>query len=255
MIYELLFSATGRTEKVLDIVSGQWEEEKERMDLSDTNLDLTKYNFNENDLCLVAVSVYAGRVPAPAVEKLKKLQGNGAKAVLIAVFGNRAIDDALLELKDILTDSGFIPVAAMEASVQHSIMPQVEPNRPDKTDKAELITFADRIKGMLESKKDFNSVEVPGNFPYKEMGNLPFKPKAGKSCISCGLCASKCPVNAIPKDNPKETDKDKCITCMRCVEICPSNSRGLPALMLAGAYQILKHEFAERKPNKLYIQE
>ena len=255
MMYELLFSATGRTEKVLDIVSGQWNEKKERIDLSDINFDRERYDFTENDMCIVAVSVYGGRVPAPAVEKLKKLKGNGAKAIMIAVFGNRAIDDALIELKDILVKAGFIPFAAMESSVQHSIMPQVEPDRPDNTDRAELISFAEKIKALLESEKELSVADVPGNYPYKEMGSLPFSPKADKKCNSCGLCVTKCPVGAISADNPKATDKDKCITCMRCVEICPSHARSLPELLLKGAYTMLKHEFVERKPNKLYIAE
>ena len=37
MIYELVFSATGRTENVLDIFSVRWAGEKIRIDLSDVN--------------------------------------------------------------------------------------------------------------------------------------------------------------------------------------------------------------------------
>ena len=117
MIYELVFSATGRSRNVLDIFAAAWTEDKKVVDLSDTAFDRAEYNFTADDLCLVCTSVFEGRVPAPAADKLKKLQGNGAKAVMLAVFGNRAIDDCLLEMKDILTRAGFLPVAAVESSV------------------------------------------------------------------------------------------------------------------------------------------
>ena len=51
--------------------------------------------------------------------------------------------------------------------------------------------------------------------------NYLLKPKSDKKCESCGICAKLCPVNAIPLDDPKETNSEKCISCMRCISICP----------------------------------
>ena len=255
MIYELVFSATGRTEKVLDIFSARWDGEKIRIDLSDVNFDREKYIFTDSDIIIAAVSVYEGRLPAPASERLGKLKGNGAKAVLMTVFGNRAIDDALIEMKNIMTEAGFVAVAGVEASVQHSIMPQVAPTRPDADDKKELTEFAQKVQEMLTVKTDFGPLSVPGNFPYKKLGGLPIKPKADRKCTACGLCAEKCPVGAIPKDNPKITDKNKCINCMRCTEICPSDARDFSPLLINAVHMVLKSKVSQRKPNKLYMAE
>ncbi|MBQ7006255.1 MAG: 4Fe-4S binding protein [Oscillospiraceae bacterium] len=253
MIYELLFSATGRSKKILDTVSGQWSGEKTLVDLSATDMEVPQ--ITAEDICIFTTSVFEGRVPAPAVRNFEKLKGNGAKIILVAVFGNRAIDDCLLEMKNLSLAQGFVPVGAMEVSVQHSIIPKVEPTRPDREDIAEIKAFADTIRKAIEEKTEFGQLDVPGNYPYVEMGGLPLHPKANKKCIDCGLCAKKCPTGAIPADNPRITDGDKCITCMRCVEICPKDARDFPAILVSAAYMAMKSKFAGRKPNKIYMAE
>lgn len=101
---------------------GQWEGEKIEIDLSDPDFDEKKYNFTKEDFCILTVSVLEGRIPSPAAAKLKKLQGSGAKVLLVAVFSNRAVDDCLPEMRDVMTEAEFVPAAAIVASVQHSII-------------------------------------------------------------------------------------------------------------------------------------
>ena len=41
-------------------------------------------------------------------------------------------------------------------------------------------------------------------------------------CISCGLCASNCPVEAIAAgDEHSEINADACIDCGTCADNCP----------------------------------
>ena len=222
------------------------------VDLMDRKADFSAIPFSPEDLCIVAVPSFGGRVPAPAVKRLSKLQGNGAKAILMAVFGNRAIDDTLLELKDVLTQAGFQPVAALEAVAPHSLMPQFGRGRPDSRDHQELISFASQIKEKMDTESS-DDLTVPGNFPYRAYSGVPMKPKADHGCIQCGHCSRHCPVGAIPPDAPNQTNTQVCITCMACAAFCPQRARKVSPFVLIPAGLAMRKSCKGRKENKLYL--
>ena len=95
----------------------------------------------EGDLVVAAMPVFGGRIPGVAAEKLRTLNGKGKKAVAVAVYGNRAYEDALLELKDILEECGFEVTAAVALVAQHSMVPEVGAGRPDEEDQKEILEF------------------------------------------------------------------------------------------------------------------
>lgn len=46
--------------------------------------------------------------------------------------------------------------------------------------------------------------------------------KITDACVSCGACASECPVNAISQgDSTYVIDPDVCISCGNCANVCP----------------------------------
>jgi ech hydrogenase subunit F len=59
--------------------------------------------------------------------------------------------------------------------------------------------------------------------PY-EAGRGSLKGVAIETCIFCGICARKCPADAIVVDRANKTwelDPFKCVICGACVEVCP----------------------------------
>lgn len=253
MLIEIVFSATGSTQRIADNVCDEWGGEKRKVDLCIPIEQQKIQKIQLEDVCLVAVPVFEGRVPKPAVNRLKQLQGNGATAILVAVYGGRAVDDCLRELEDVLTAQGFVCRAAMEVVAQHSIMPQFCAGRPTAADEEEIRHFTRRIRESLEQGLLPQKVQVPGNSPYVEMGGVSLRPKGNGKCTHCGLCASKCPVGAIPVDRPNITDPQKCITCMRCVAVCPVHARNFPAIMVKVAGIAMKSKFSNNRENRLYI--
>ena len=248
MFYEITFSPTGGTKKSADILSAAWNEKME-INLMDKKVDFSKYTFTAEDICLVAVPSFGGRVPATATERLSQMQGGGAKAILAVVYGNREYEDTLVELEDMLKEGGFLPVGGAAVVAEHSILREFAAGRPDANDAEQLKEWSQKLKEKAEAG---GAVSFPGNRPYKTYGAIPMAPKA-ETCQGCGKCVSICPVGAISAENPKETDTTKCITCMACVSACPMQARGIDPAMLAGVKAKLEKALSGRKENELFI--
>ena len=146
-----------------------------------------------------------------------------------------------------------MPVAAIAAIAEHSIMRQYAAGRPDLADEKEIQQLAETIWTKIRDGEALSEVKVPGNENYREYHGVPLKPKAGGTCNQCGACAAQCPVGAIDSKNPKNTDKDKCISCMRCISVCPKHARKLNELMLMVASRKMAKAFAGRKGNELFM--
>ena len=248
--YNIHFSPTGGTKKVADIICGTLEGDFHEVDLCS---NIEQMSLCEEDICLVSVPSYGGRVPGAAIGMLKNLTGHGAKAVLNCVYGNRAWEDTLTELQDTLEGQGFRCVAALATVAEHSIFRQFATGRPDEKDKTELIEMAGKIQDRLDEDFTGPLVLEGSHGTYKEFGGSPLKPYGNESCSDCGLCARKGPVAAIDSQNPKATDPEKCISCMRCISICPKGARGVDPELLATISERISPLLGGRKDNHLFL--
>lgn len=248
---QLLFSPTGGTRKVAEAITGTWETEVETVDLTDPAF--TPATFQDGDLVLVAVPSYGGRVPPLAVQRLARIHGGGAGCVLVCVYGNRAYEDTLVEMRDCAEHCGFHVIAAVAAIAEHSILHQYAAGRPDTQDIEELQGFSRTILEKYRQGKRDLTAPLPGNRPYKKAGGAGMVPKAGSGCTECGLCAEQCPTQAISPDDPRKVDSEKCISCMRCVIRCPQGARKVNGVLLSAAGLALKKACSVRKECELFL--
>lgn len=250
---QVIFSPTGGTRRAAEIITSEWSNSVETIDLSAPAGDYSKCRFAPEDVVLIALPSYGGRVPAVAAERLSRLRGNSAKCVLLCVYGNRAYEDTMAEMADMAKNCGFTVVAAVSAVAEHSIMHQFASGRPDEKDIQELRSYAKIILDKMNAGITGDALQVPGNRPYKKAGGAGLVPKATKDCTNCGLCAEQCPVQAIDKKNIKKADSGKCISCMRCVVKCPNFARKVNGGMVAVASLALKGACSVRKDCELFI--
>lgn len=250
--YEICFSPTGGTRKVSGFLAKELDKETKFIDLSDRKTDFSTIALKDEDVAVVAVPSYSGRVPATAAERLALIQGKGAKAILVCVYGNRAYEDTLVELQDIVRKAGFTVIAAVAAIAEHSIAHKYAANRPDNDDYSRLCEFAGKISDKL-NRKDFSVPVIPGNRPYRKISDAGIVPKTTKACTACGLCAAKCPVGAIDKADFAKIDKKLCISCMRCVSACPHQAKKVNSLLIAIVNMMLKKACSVRKECELYL--
>ena len=126
---QIIFSPTGGTKAAAEAVTARWDGPVETVDLCTPPGAPAEASFAPEDLALIAMPSYGGRVPALAAERLGKLQGNGAACVLLCVYGNRAYEDTLAELQDLAERQGFRVFAAI-AAVAESFQGRMEVDLP-----------------------------------------------------------------------------------------------------------------------------
>ena len=247
------FSASGTTQKVTIIFSDAMGGEAIRFDLLRCP-QKEVVTFGPDETAVFAFPVFGGRIPQICADMLRKFKGEKTPAVAMVVYGNRAYDDALLELTDILDEQGFVIIAAAAFIAQHSIFPAVAKGRPDEADEEKIISFAGDCRKKLSEYADAPSVTVRGNRPYVKAGAVSLHPTGDKNCNGCDACVKVCPVGAIPADSPKKTDTKKCIACTACIAACPQHARGfhVPVVYPTVAKSFAKSN-ADRKEPEIFL--
>ena len=185
----------------------------------------------ENSLTIIAIPVYAGRVAPKALERINRIKGKNSLSILVAVYGNRDYEDALVELRDTTISLGFTPLAACAFIGEHSYsrpnMPIAE-GRPNTEDLQQAFDFGKLCLKKMKGNEHPKEFYIKGNVPYRQVGTpTPAAPISNENCFGCGECIDLCPTHAISMNNEGKivTDIYHCIKCCACVKECPIGAR------------------------------
>jgi len=243
-IFAVYFSGTGTTKTIVTQVA---KGISTALDLPINEIDFTAYEarmrklvFNETDLVVIGMPVYAGRLPNLILPYIKTMQGNGSMAVPIVLYGNRNYDDALMELKTELEKNEFHAISAGAFIGEHSFSKVLAAGRPDAEDLRIADSLADKTAQIVHHLSRGNELikdllEVRGNMPLHayytprdRKGNpidiRKVKPKTNENCTSCGKCIDMCPMGAIDSRDPTLVS-GVCIKCCACLKRCPLQAK------------------------------
>ena len=242
-VWAVYFSATDTTKKTVLTIADEAARllgaEREDYDFTLPRMRENGFAAGKDDLVIFGTPVYAGRVPNVLLKYLATIQGNGALAVPVVLFGNRIFDDGLIELRDILENTGFHTVAAAAFVGEHSFSKTLAAGRPDADDMKEALAFAgkvtEKVKGLPEGEAPA-PVEVEG-VPHPYRGYYQPRDRKGVSidirkvkslvsdaCDDCKICADVCPMGSISHENVREYT-GICIKCGACIKKCPKQAR------------------------------
>jgi len=257
------FSPTGTTKAVLEgIAQGLGSDRVEHMDMTLPGAATSPVAEFNDELVVIGAPVYAGRLPADAAQRFRRCKAGNAPAVLVVTYGNRAYEDALLELTNLSRELGFVPVSAAAFIGEHSYATADLPianGRPDTRDVEKAKSFGAAVMEKVEKAntlEELPPLKVPGNFPYKEgMPAVDAVPKTLEDvCTLCGHCASVCPNAAITvNDEAVETSAKLCIRCCACVKACPEQARIMDHPFINNIAKWLNENCGQRKEPEVFI--
>lgn len=246
---KVYFSPSGTTEKIVNEVS-------KNFDLNRENYDLLSFDdekqFND-ELVIIGMPVFNGRIPKTARQRLSKMKGNNTKTIAILNYGNLDYGDALLELTELLKENGFNLVGVATTISQHSMFNDIAKNRPDELDLKKISEFSEKIVEKLKSNTE-NEIFVSGYKPYVDYTTPGFCVTCDEElCTECLDCAYTCPEDAIMEDNPQMTRMNDCTRCGTCINVCSESARSFAGPQFEAERQQAMDAFSVRNEPSFYM--
>lgn len=238
----VFFSGTGNTAKIVATLatklSDLFEVENQLLCINHPAARKSIIPCSETELVIVATPVYDGRVPEFLLPYLNSnLVGNNTLVIPVCCYGNRGVDDALVELRNILETRGFRSVGAAAVVGQHVFTHNLGTSRPGVKDKRVIEDLA------VQLKKKIDDLDAIPEYPIDVVGNDPVgpyntprdrygypiniskvRPKTSKDHLDTAKNMIKlCPVGAIAPDGVQIPGP--CMRCGVCIKLSPRGAR------------------------------
>jgi ferredoxin len=258
----IYFSPTGTTERVVNAIAVGTGLPVGRIDLTHPSARRAfSHRFDTDEVAVIGLPVYAGRLPLKLDDFFAGLDGNGAMAAAVVMYGNREYDDALLELKMRLEERGFTVPAAAAFVGEHTFSNKIAAGRPDANDLSIAADFGKKMARIID-RVIKSTLTVKGSYPFKMKG---YDPAAGgthptqfnitttDACSGCRLCAEDCPWGAIDAEDPRSIDMASCMRCLRCLKNCPNGAKQIKDERFLAFLPQFEGRLGARKEPELFL--
>ncbi len=222
----LYFSATGNSKYVATRIAEEIHDEM--IGIADCIAE-NKYSFKDKQIGIITPTYFWG-MPSIVNDFLKKAEFHTEYLYFIATYGttpgaigalakeaikNRDID-AYYSVRMVDTYTPIFDISTKES----------QRNFTQNTEE-EIEMIIKLVQGRHHNKKMKHSVPtlvVKGIAQqiYNKRARLTGRLSVNENCIGCGVCAKKCPVQAIQMQDRKPVwVKEKCVMCLGCLHRCP----------------------------------
>jgi ferredoxin len=252
----IYFSPTGTTRKTTTQVAlGLGAKEIKHYDVTLPGAGLE--TVLSDGVAIIGIPVYAGRVPELCLQRFQTITAKNLPCVLVALYGNREFEDALVELLDIAEEKGFNVVAAGAFIGEHSYSTTDQPmaaGRPDAADLQLAERFGQQVAAKISSS-NFATPEIDGDIPYRErvqLGGVAPETNTEK-CTLCGKCVEVCPTGVISMSERVSTKAANCVMCCACVKICDDDARTFNHPRIEERRAMLQQNCSEPKSPQFFL--
>ncbi len=225
----LYFSATGNSKYVASRIAGAIHDEI--VAITDCIAE-NSFIFKEERIGIVTPTYFWG-LPSIVNDFLKKAEFHTDYLYFVATYGTTpgAIGDLAKEaINDREVDAMYSVRMVDTYTPIFDISTLEKQNVFTKNTETEIKTIIRSInekrcnKRMLHSTPTF-VVKAIAQPIYNHGARLTSRLSVDENCIGCGLCAKKCPVQAIQMQEGKPVwVKKKCVMCLGCLHRCPKFS-------------------------------
>lgn len=218
----LYFSATGNSKYVAERIAGA---------VGSETFPITDFDCSapvSGDIVGIVVPTYFWGLPSIVVDFLEKLRiGDCRYLFFVATCGTTPGATAKMA-EDIL---GHRFDAAFSVAMPDTWTPTFDLSDKEKVKKQLEAGNArtEKVAAAIKERKKgtfmrFAAPKIIGSFAYSfyGKGRRTSTLSVGDNCIGCGLCAKKCPVQAIEMREERPVwVKEQCTMCLGCLHRCP----------------------------------
>ena len=270
-VHAVFFSPTGTTRKtclrVAQTVSDLLQLPLAAEDITRPEKRRTPLAFGPEDIVVIALPTYAGRLPNLLLPYLETLRGDRTPAVPLVLFGNRSPDDSLPELGLLLEAQGFWLMAAAAFVGEHAFSRELGAGRPDRRDMRKIDAFAEAAAQKLrdgaprrslwellgEAERPLKPYYTPRDRRGNPINILKVKPRVDPAkCLHCGRCVTLCPMGSIRAEELPQIG-GVCIKCGACEKGCPAGAVYFDDPGYLYHRSELEAQYARRAPVQTYL--
>lgn len=181
----------------------------------------------------IVTPTYAWGIPSVIEDFLKsrKITKNGDYLFYVATYGTTSGQSGYFANRALRKNSGLCFNAYFDVKMPDTWTPIFDLSDQDKVRK-----INEKVDAQIEENTRHILEQAQGNFmksrlpavtrivyrPYYNQMRRTKHFSVEDSCIACGLCEKKCPVNAIEMKDGKPTWKfEQCTICLGCLHRCP----------------------------------